>query len=173
LSGDRTTVTVCVALPPAETFSVFTEEIDLWWRTGPRFRVAGRQRGQLRFEGRPGGRLFETFGTGKGAHTVELGRITAWEPPSRLEFEWRGVNFTPGESTFVEVCFAAVGEGTHVTVVHRGWLGLPEDHPVRHGKRPADFIRGMGQWWGELLTALREHAARGPVPQTQAHPFVD
>lgn len=156
MSGDRTTVTVSVALAPAAAFTVFTEEIDLWWRTGPKFRVAGRQRGQLRFECRLGGRLFETFGE----HTLELGRITAWEPPARLEFEWRGVNFKQGESTVVEVRFVAVGEATHVTVVHRGWRSLPEDHPVRHGRPPAEFLRAMGQWWGELLTSLREHSAQ-------------
>jgi hypothetical protein len=45
-----------------------------------------------------------------------------------------------------------------VTVHHRGWSALPEDHPARHGLTGAAFARMVGLWWGDLLTALREHA---------------
>jgi len=151
--GDRATVTVFVAVTPEDAFEVFTKEIDLWWKQGPKFRIAGRNRGQLHFEGGVGGRMFETFASS----TIEVGSITAWEPPSRLEFEWRGVNFKPTEKTVVEVRFEPIGRGTNVTVQHRGWSSLPDDHPVRHGKVGADFIRTMGMWWGELMTSLREH----------------
>jgi len=48
--------------------------------------VAGKRPGTLQFEGRVGGRLFETFETASGGHVFENGRITAWEPPSRLMF---------------------------------------------------------------------------------------
>jgi uncharacterized protein YndB with AHSA1/START domain len=161
--GDRTTVTVFVAVTPEDAFQVFTKEIDLWWKQGPRFRIAGRHRGQLHFEGGVGGRMFETFSTSTSSRTIEVGSITAWDPPPcphpRLEFEWRGVNFKPNEKTVVEVRFEAIGRGTNVTVHHRGWSSLPDDHPVRHGKVGADFIREMGMWWGELMTSLREHVA--------------
>jgi hypothetical protein len=50
------------------------------------------------------------------------------------------------------------GDGTLVTVHHRGWSALPEDHPARHGLTGAAFARMVGLWWGDLLTALREHA---------------
>jgi len=30
---------------------------------------------------------------------------------------------------------------------------------VRHGEELAAFIRTMGMWWGDLLTALRRRAA--------------
>lgn len=162
LPGDRATVTVFVAVAPDDAFEVFTREIDLWWKQGPQFRIAGRRRGQLHFEGGVGGRLFESFTASQASaatRTIEVGHVTAWEPPSRLEFEWRGVNFKPNEKTVVEVRFEAVGRGTNVTVVHRGFASLPADHPVRHGKPPQDFIRMMGMWWGELMTSLREHVA--------------
>jgi uncharacterized protein YndB with AHSA1/START domain len=158
-AGDRARVSVFVRVPPSVAFDVFTREIDLWWKQGPKFRVAGRRRGQLQFEGGAGGRLFETFETGAGATTFEVGRITAWEPPALLRFDWRGVNFKPGETTVVEVRFDPSGEGTMVTVEHRGWSMLPADHPVRHGLVGPEFIRMMGMWWSELMTSLRQHTS--------------
>jgi hypothetical protein len=59
--GDRATVSVFVDVPQSDAFAVFTEEIDLWWRTGPAYRIAGRDRGRLCLEPQLGGRLFETF----------------------------------------------------------------------------------------------------------------
>ena len=50
--------------------------------------------------------------------------------------------------------------GTLVTVRHGGWTALRDDHPARHGLKGAAFSRMIGLWWGELLTSLREHAAR-------------
>jgi hypothetical protein len=160
--GDRARVTVFVAVSPEDAFEVFTKEIDLWWKQGPKFRIAGRRRGQLHFEGGVGGRLFETFTASKASdatRTIQVGHITAWDPPARLEFEWRGVNYEPDQKTVVEIRFEAIGRGTNVTVEHRGWSALPDDHPARHGKTGADFSRMLGMWWGELMTSLREHVA--------------
>jgi len=161
-AGDAASATVFVAVPPAVAFEVFTTEIDLWWRQGPKFRIAGRRRGQLNFEPGAGGRLFETFSGATGTHTVEVGRVTAWEPPVSLQLEWRGVNFKPHEKTVVTVRFEPSRDGTLVTVRHSGWSALPEDHPVRHGLTGAAFSRMIGLWWGELMTSLREHAAKRP-----------
>lgn len=159
--GDQAEASVSVAVDPAATFDLFTRETDLWWRRGLRFRAGGRTPGALHFERRVGGRLFEVTSEA-GPCLVELGRITVWEPPSRLVFEWRNVNFAPEEKTEVEVSFEAIHGGTRVTVIHRGWASLRRDHPARHGKDTASFIRMIGLWWGELLSALREHAARRP-----------
>ncbi len=158
-SGDAARVSVFVAVAPEEAFHVFTHEIDLWWRTGPKFRIAGRRRGRLVFEEGPDGRLFETVELASGPRSFEVGRVTLWEPPTRLELEWRNVNFKPGQTTFVEVAFQPQGDGTRVTVTHRGWSALPADHPARHGNTGAAMSRMIGLWWGELLTALREHVA--------------
>jgi uncharacterized protein YndB with AHSA1/START domain len=158
--GDRATVTVFVAVTPEAAFDVFTREIDLWWRQGPAYRIAGRRVGLLNFEPGVGGRLLESFETPAGPRTFELGRVTAWEPPARLEFEWRGVNFKPGEKTVVEVRFVSSGQGTSVTVQHRGWSGLPAGHPARHGLVGPALSRMIGMWWGELMTSLRQHVSR-------------
>ena len=154
--GDRASVSVFVRVAVGDAFDVFTREIDLWWRTGPAYRIAGRRRGQLVFEPRLGGRLFETFETTE-SHTIQVGTVIAWEPPRRLALTWRGVNFKPHEATEVEVRFEPSGEGTMVTVVHSGWSALPEDHPARHGQVGADFSRRIGMWWSGLMTSFRQH----------------
>ena len=158
-SGDQAAVTVHVAVSPRDAFEVFTEEIDRWWRRGAKFRVSGRLPGIMRLEPELGGRLFETIDGPEGAREVVTGRVTAWEPPSRLAFEWRGVNFGEGERTEVEVAFDAVGDGTRVRLVHRGWASLRDDHPARHGHVGAAFARFLGLWWGELMTSYRGAAA--------------
>jgi uncharacterized protein YndB with AHSA1/START domain len=153
-AGDQARVTVGVAVPPDVAFAVFTEEIDLWWRRGPQFRRVGGKHAVIAIEGVEGGRVFESAGEGLPAQ--EVGRVLAWQPPSRLVFEWRAANFAPAECTEVEVLFAlAPGGGTSVTVVHRGWADIRPDHPVRHGQDVPAFIGGMGRWWGGLLSSYR------------------
>jgi uncharacterized protein YndB with AHSA1/START domain len=160
LPGDRARVSVRIGVSPADAFAVFTEEIDLWWRRGLRFRASGRCVGTLVLEARPGGCLFERFDTAGTPQIVEVGRITTWEPPSRLVFEWRNLNFAPDEKTEVEVRFDASESGTIVTVEHRGWSALRAGHPARHGLEGPAFSRMIGLWWGDLMTALREHVSR-------------
>lgn len=157
-AGDGAKVSVFVGVAQADAFAVFTEETDLWWRRGPRFRIAHKHPGSLAFEGGVGGRLFETYEVASGnTKTFVVGRITQWDPPSRLAFEWRGVNFAADESTFVEIDFEPKGDGTMVTVRHRGWAALRPDHPARHGNLGAAFDRMIGLWWADLLSSLREH----------------
>ncbi len=164
-SGDAAKVTVFVAVDPADAFDVFTREIDAWWRTGPRYRIGGRSRGQLFMEEGVGGRLFETFETASGtSKTLEIGKVTRWEPASRIELEWRAANFKPGETTFVEVLFEASGDGTLVTVRHYGWSALRDGHPARHGLEGAPFSRMIGMWWGGLMTSYRELTAERSSP---------
>lgn len=158
--GDRARVSVGVALPPAQAFRIFTEEIELWWRRGPRFRCAPGDAGLIALEPRVGGRVFESYTVGSREMVVEIGRIRVWEPPRRLLFDWRAANFAPAERTEVEVLFEPSENGTRVTVTHTGWAAIRDDHPVRHGKTGADFSREIGLWWGGLLSALRVHIAR-------------
>jgi uncharacterized protein YndB with AHSA1/START domain len=160
LPGDQATVSVGLAVTPAEAFRIFTEEIDLWWRRGRRFRNAPGERGIVCIEPGVGGRMFESFPTEAGETVVQTGRVLAWEPPKRLVLEWRAINFAPHERTEVEVRFEPTSRGTRVTVAHRGWSTLRPDHPVRHGQDVPAFIRMMGLWWGDLMTSMRLRAAR-------------
>ena len=158
-AGDEANVSILVAVEPDEAFRVFTEEIDQWWQRGMKYRVAAKRRGVIHLEPRVGGRLFESFETGSGSRAVETGRVTAWEPPARLVFEWRAVNFAPSEKTEVEVVFKESPSGTLVTVKHRGWSRIRPDHPARHGLEVGPFLRTMGLWWGDLMTSMREYIA--------------
>lgn len=154
IPGDQVRATVTVATAPAEAFRLFTEEVDLWWRRGLKYRHFAGEHAIVAIEPREGGRVFEQLGADGPVHV--LGEVLEWRPGERLVFEWRLVNFAPGERTVVEVDFAAAGEGrTRVTVTHRGWAALRPDHPVRHGRDVAAFIREMGLWWGGQLSVYR------------------
>ncbi len=157
-STDRAKITTFVAVDPADAFDVFTREIDLWWKRGPRWRFGGARRGTLTFEPGAGGRLFEAFDDGP-ADVFEVGRVQVWEPGARLVFEWKIRNFAPGEKTEVEVLFERVDGGTQVTLEHRGWAALRKDHPVRHGMFGQAFTDSIGMWWGDLLVGMRAHVA--------------
>lgn len=157
-AGDRARVTVGVAVRPHDAFRLFTEEIELWWRRGPRFRNAPGDTGLIALEPRLDGRVFESYRVGAQEQVIEIGRIRVWDPPHRLLFDWRARNFAPAERTEVEVLFEPTATGTRVTVTHSGWAALRPDHPVRHGKVGAEHSREVGLWWGALLSALRVHA---------------
>jgi uncharacterized protein YndB with AHSA1/START domain len=156
--GDQVKVSILVRVEPSAAFRVFTEEIDQWWRGGLKYRVGGKHRSIIRLEPGVGGRLFETFETRSGTRVHETGRVIAWEPPRRLVFEWRAVNFAPSEKTEVEVSFEPSPSGTLVTLTHRGWSHIRPDHPARHGNDVPAFIRMMALWWGDLASSMREHA---------------
>ena len=155
MNGDSARVSVAVAVPPPLAFQVFTEDIDRWWRRGPKFRHAGSSSGFIRIEPQLGGRLYECFDRGGLPQVFEVGRIRVWEPPHKLEFTWRNANFAEQEFTEVSVEFTATASGTLLTVLHRRLSLLPPDHPARHGLEPGEFVRMIGLWWGEQLTALR------------------
>ena len=154
--GDQASVTIGLAVSPIEAFEAFTQDIDLWWRRGPRFRNARGEQGIVCIEPGVGGRVFESFEGPAGEVVVEVGRTLVWDPPHRLLFAWRFSNFAPGESTEVEVLFQPSANGCRVTVMHRGWSQVRPDHPVRHGLASAEFIRMIGLWWADLLRSLAE-----------------
>jgi len=160
-STDRVIASTVVALEPAAAFRIFTDEIDRWWRRGPRFRWLTGGDGTLRFEGGLGGRLVEVAADGR--DEFELGRILAWEPGAALVFEFRARSFEPGQCTEVEIRFEPVVGGTRVRVEHRGWDALAADHPARHGLAGPAFGGMMEVWWGDLLVAARRHA-KDPAP---------
>ncbi|HEV8688718.1 MAG TPA: SRPBCC domain-containing protein [Ideonella sp.] len=163
--GDRARASVGVAIAPEAAFRLFTEQLDLWWRRGKRYRIAEGDRGLMAMEPGVGGRVFESWHDAGGTERVrEIGRVQVWEPPHRLVFSWCAANFAPHESTEVEVRFAPAAEGrTTVSVEHRGWAAIRAGHPVRHGQETAAFVRSMAMWWGDLLTSLRL-AAQGQHP---------
>jgi uncharacterized protein YndB with AHSA1/START domain len=151
----RVVVALRVKATPARAFEVFTTEIALWWRPNPLFQFTPRSPGVLAFEPGEGGRFIETLPNGK---VFEIGRIRAWEPPSRLVFGWRQAAFAPGQDTEVEVRFEPVGEETRVTVEHLGWDSVPQEHVARHHFPDQLFLLRHGEWWQALLASMKELA---------------
>lgn len=149
-------VTTYVEVSPKDAFEVFTDEVDLWWRRGPRFRSGGPD-SELSFErDETGRRLIE-----RGLEGVfEIGRVQVWEPGKRLLLEYRLRNFAPNERTEVEVRFEEHGRGTRVVLEHRGWEALRADHPARHGLSGEAFSSMIGLHWGDIITGFRQFARK-------------
>ena len=122
-ASDLVTVSVTVPADPATAFAIFTKETDLWWRSGPKFRIAGKQPGVVRFEPWLGGRFMEEVESPSGPQVFTMGRITVWQPPERFQFEWQGVNFAPGESYVCSGCVRSRADGN---TRHCASLGLGE-----------------------------------------------
>jgi uncharacterized glyoxalase superfamily protein PhnB len=101
---------VHVSVDAATAFRIFTEEIDLWWVRGPANFYDGAHARGMRFEPGVGGRFVQV---NDGVEDRELGRITMWEPPARLEYE-------TDDGSVVEVRFESTDHGTRVVVEQRG-----------------------------------------------------
>lgn len=155
----RVLVTLCVPASPERAFAAFTDEIGAWWRPNPLFAFTPREPGVLSFEPGPHGRLIETR---SGGRVFEVGKVRAWEPPSRLVFGWRQAAFAPGQDTEVEVRFEPVGAETRITVEHRGWDSVPQEHVARHGFPPTIFLQRHGEWWRALLQSLETSMGSRP-----------
>ncbi|ACD20144.1 SRPBCC family protein [Paraburkholderia phytofirmans] len=159
--SSRVQVSLRVAASPQRAFDVFTREIGAWWRPNQLFQFTPQSAGVLSFEPAEQaggqGRLIETQADGS---VFEIGRVTAWEPGERLAFGWRQASFSDVQHTHVEVRFEAVGEETRVTVEHRGWDTVPQEHVARHHFPDRVFLLRHGEWWQALLASLRAAVQR-------------
>ena len=100
--------------PAQIAFTLFCEQIGQWWPKAPSF--GGKVPTNMIIEGRVGGRFYQVYSDGT---EFEIGRVTAYQPPSTVAFTWRAPSWdTP---TQVEVRFVAEGTGTRVELEHSGW----------------------------------------------------
>jgi uncharacterized protein YndB with AHSA1/START domain len=152
----RVLVALRIRAAPERVFEAFTREIALWWKPNMLFQFTPRSPGVLAFEPGVGGRFTETLPSGK---VFEIGRIRVWEPPHRLVFGWRQATFAAGQDTEVEVRFDPIGEETRVTVEHRGWDTVPQEHVARHHFPDTLFLYRHAEWWQTLLASMKEHQA--------------
>lgn len=144
-------VSLRVPASPEETFDIFTGEISAWWRPSALFQLTPRGDGTLSFEGEA--RLITTLASGK---VFEIGRVTAWQRGQRIAFSWRQATFTPDQVTSVEVTFEAAGEDTRVTITHRGWDSIPQEHVARHGFPLAATQMRFAEYWRAQLVSLSQ-----------------
>ena len=143
-------VSLRVAASPQRAFEVFTQEIGAWWRPNGLFQLTPRGDGELRFEGGEGGRLVTALPDGK---EFEIGRIGAWIPGEHLAFTWRQATFATDQVTQVDIRFEPVGDETRITVEHRGWDAIPQEHAARHGFPLGVFQLRQAEHWRALLNA--------------------
>jgi activator of Hsp90 ATPase-like protein len=151
-SSEVIRITVEVALNPMIAFAVFTEEIGRWWRPGPINWNNSKRAIGTRMEAKVGGSWIEIYdeATGEG---FEQGKITVWEPGSRLAFLYRDAGKAL-DGTEVEVRFEAIDDGTRVTLEHRGWDKLPAD--------VVQQMRPLKRWgWSNVLNWYSEWAFWG------------
>ena len=149
-------VALRVRASPERAFAAFFDEIGAWWRPSSLFQTTPRAPGVLAFEEGEGGRLIETLGNGK---VFEIGRITVWEPPERLQFTWRQANFPLELHTEVEVRFEAVGEETRVSVEHRGFDQVPADSVARHTFPDHVLLARLADYWQAQIRAVGRRVA--------------
>ncbi|HEX3366365.1 SRPBCC family protein [Phenylobacterium sp.] len=142
-------VALRVKASPERAFQAFVDEIGAWWRPSPLFQTTPRP-GVLSFEPGEGGRLIETRAGGK---MFQIGRIVAWEPPSRLVFSWRQANFPPDLHTEVEVGFEAVDGETRVSIEHRGFDQVPAG-AARHGFPDQVLLMRLADFWRAQIAAV-------------------
>lgn len=129
---------IALRCSPAHAFRVFTEMTDLWWPKGHR-RTPGAT---MVFEPAAGGRLLERAADGE---EWVLGRLTVFDPPHRLGFDW--FPGSPAAPTSVDVTFSAAEHGSEIAIVHRA---LSEAAIAAWPEKVALFERG----WDTILPAL-------------------
>jgi DNA-binding transcriptional ArsR family regulator len=120
-------VSVTVARPVDEAFSLFTERFEEWWpmathSIGVDDEGVGVTPVGGGIEPRLGGRIFERLPDGR---ELPWGEVRVWDPPARLVLSW-APGLDPRPFTEVDVRFVAEGSSTRVELTHRGWELLGE-----------------------------------------------
>lgn len=109
---------IVVETSQQRAFRTFTDGIDRWW---PREHHIGQSPlERMVLEPRAGGRWYSISQDGS---EVEVGKVVAWEPPSRLVLTWQITaqwQYDPAFSTEVEISFIAEGpRRTRVELEHK------------------------------------------------------
>lgn len=142
-----------VPIDPEAAFALFTEGFDRWW---PKERASLSERPceTVVLEAHAGGRWYERADDGS---EMDWGFVREVDRPARILMAWQldpewEFDPDPAKITEVEVTFVAEGEGTLVTLEHRGF----EVHgPPGGGMREAVASEGG---WREHLEHYRRIA---------------
>ena len=110
---------ITVKKSPRDAFALWTEGIASWWPLVSHS-VHELDAETCVFESKMGGRIYERSKKGE---VVQWGTVTAWEPPSRVAYEWHP-GYGRDEGQLVEVRFTEIAQGTRVDLVHTGWEKL-------------------------------------------------
>jgi uncharacterized protein YndB with AHSA1/START domain len=125
-----------------------------WWPAG--HHLATSPVVAMTVEPRVGGRLYDTCEDGSDS---VWGRVTEWNPPAGFTFAWMitgtwQLETDVEKASRVTVTFAAEGDSTRVTVVHKDFWRLSEG-----GQGMADAV-GAADGWGSGLQQFADFAAQ-------------
>ena len=134
---------VVIERSPEIAFRIFCDKIGQWWPKGPSF--GGKNLTDMVIEGRVGGRFFERYEDGT---EFEIGRVTTYEPPTKVAFTWRAPSWD--QATDVEIRFTPEAAGTRVELEHRGW---EKSEKIMDGRKSYDG------GWDFVLGHYVKHAA--------------
>ena len=162
----KTFVALRVDCDAQTAFDMFTNDIDLWWKQGPRNRLIGNRPGIMQFDERDNGtRVLQEVDKRRPDFVVEAGKVIHWDPAKRLAFEWRWPTADRKEPvTHVDIRFAQSGDATRLTLTHSGLEALSAAHPARNGLNDNRFKPMMTHYWQAHLVSLRNR-----IKQLSAH----
>jgi uncharacterized protein YndB with AHSA1/START domain len=132
-----------VAQSPEVAFKVFCEDMHKWWPGG-----FGGKDSKVFLEGKVGGRYYERRADGS---EYEIGRVTAYQPPSLVAFTWRAPSWDV--ATQVEIRFSAEAGGTRIALEHSGWEQSEKTREAR-----TNYDSGWGRILGHYQAALKAPA---------------
>ena len=127
--------TIHVQRPTEIAFKLFCEQIGQWWPKGPSF--GDKHAIGMVIEGRVGGRFYQVYADGT---DYEIGRVTAYQPPTVVAFTWRAPSWDV--PTQVEVRFVPDGTGTRVELEHSGW---------ERSEKAREFRKNYEGGWDTML----------------------
>ena len=144
---------VRVAVSPQRAFEVFTAGVGRWWPKS--HHIGSAELDTQVIEPKAGGRWFER---GVDGAECEIGKVLAWEPPSRLVLGWQlnaDWKFDPDLVTEVEVRFLPDGaNATRVELEHRNLERLRDRAEAL--RQQIDSPEG----WGGLLQLFAQCASQ-------------
>jgi uncharacterized protein YndB with AHSA1/START domain len=130
---------------PRETvFDAFCNEIGSWWPIKQGFAFGGKRTTNILLVARLGGRFFEQLSDGS---ELEVGRVTAYDPPALVAFSWRAPAWEG--ATQVRALFSSDGAGTRVDLEHSGW---------EQGPAMSADAKDYEQGWEFILGLFRSYA---------------
>jgi uncharacterized protein YndB with AHSA1/START domain len=144
---------VTVEASPQEAFRIFTDEIGIWWRRNTPYWNDSQRGLSVRIEPGVGGRFVEIYDLDEGTG-FEVGRVTAWEPGSRLALTWTQIGWPKDVATDIEITFEPRGDGTLVRLKQSGF--------ERIGPDAERFREGYAGGWSEVLAWFADAAHARP-----------
>lgn len=116
---------------PEEAFGIFVRDVGFGLRTSSWSWVQPERGRYIRLRRGAGGRVVEVYDAATD-DTFDIGRVTVWQPGTRLTLVWREVDWPDGSSTDVDVVFEPLFGGTLVSLEHSGFerIGPNADEAV-------------------------------------------